>query len=111
VDVNGVLEFHRGQGLALRKHEVSETNVTLEQALPMSDVVITGVPTPSYKVDTALLKEGVVAVNFSSFPNFNEDVKMKASLYVPSVGKVTVTMLERNLCRLYDYQLEDHKKE
>ena len=106
VDVHGILEFHRGKGLALRKHEVVETErQSLDQVVPISDVVITGVPNAHYHLDTALLKEGVVAVNFSSTKNFPDNVVDKASLYVPSVGKVTVTMLERNLCRLYDYQM------
>lgn len=105
VDISGILEFHRGHGLALKRHEVSETEMKLEQVLPISDLVISGVPVKGYKVNTALLKEGVIAINFSTFPNFEEDlIKSKASLYVPSVGKVTIAMLERNLLRLFDYQ-------
>jgi methylenetetrahydrofolate dehydrogenase (NAD+) len=46
----------------------------------------------------------VVAINFSSSANFEDDIKTKASIFVPSVGKVTVAMLERNLLRLHDYQ-------
>ncbi len=107
VDVNGLLEFHRGEGLKLKKHVVSETSVTFEEALAQSDVVITGVPSPNYKVKTSLLKDGVVAINFSSFKNFQDDIKSKASIYVPSVGKVTVSMLERNLLRLQEYQLRE----
>jgi methylenetetrahydrofolate dehydrogenase (NAD+) len=72
--------------------------------LPISDVVVTGVPTPSYKVPTNLLRDGVVAINFSAFKNFEDNVKEKASIYVPAVGKVTIAMLERNLLRLYDYR-------
>jgi len=83
--------------------KVFETNITLSEALGLSDVVITGVPSPTYKVDTAKLKEGVVAINFSTHKNFNDDVKSKASIYVPTVGKVTVAMLERNLLRLQEY--------
>ncbi|KAJ3181877.1 NAD-dependent 5,10-methylenetetrahydrafolate dehydrogenase [Gaertneriomyces sp. JEL0708] len=104
VDVDGIMEFHRGEGLKLRKHEVFETSITLPEALARSDVVITGVPTSTYKVDTSLLKDGVVAINFSTAKNFNDDIKEKASIYVPSVGKVTVAMLQRNLLRLYEYQ-------
>jgi methylenetetrahydrofolate dehydrogenase (NAD+) len=107
VDVNGLLEFHRGQGIKLKKHVVAETQVTFEEALAQSDVVITGVPSASYKVNSALLKEGVVAINFSSCKNFDDDIKSRASIYVPSVGKVTVAMLERNLLRLQDYQTRD----
>lgn len=103
VDEFGILEFHRGQGIQLRKHEIFETKVTLEEALNSSDVVIGGVPSKNYKIDSSMLKEGVVAVNFSTFKNFNDDIKEKASIYVPSVGKVTVSCLQRNLLRLYDY--------
>ena len=49
------------------------------------------------------LKDGVIAVNFSTFNNMDIDVQSKASVYVGSVGKVTVAMLQRNLFRLYAY--------
>ncbi|KAI9594703.1 hypothetical protein BDF19DRAFT_423453 [Syncephalis fuscata] len=94
IDITGVQEFSRGPGISLQPDEV----------LPRCDVVITGVPVESYKVDTSILKDGVVAVNFSSYRNFSDDIKQKASLYVPSVGKVTVGMLQRNLLRLAAYQ-------
>ncbi|KAJ3092947.1 NAD-dependent 5,10-methylenetetrahydrafolate dehydrogenase [Quaeritorhiza haematococci] len=104
VDINDILEFHRGEGLRLKKHEVFETSVTLDEALAQSDVMITGVPSSSYKVPTKKLREGVVAINFSSSNNFESDIEDKASIYVPSVGKVTVAMLQRNLLRLHEYQ-------
>ncbi|KAJ3184746.1 hypothetical protein HK101_009832 [Irineochytrium annulatum] len=104
LDEHGAVEFHRGAGLQLKKHEVFESGTTMEAALAASDVVITGVPSPNFKVDTAKLKEGVVAINFSTSKNFNDDIKTKASIYVPSVGKVTVAMLLRNLLRLAEYQ-------
>ncbi|KAJ3280294.1 NAD-dependent 5,10-methylenetetrahydrafolate dehydrogenase [Blyttiomyces sp. JEL0837] len=103
-DEFGIVEFHRGEGIQLKKHDVFETKVTLDEALAASDVVITGVPSPNFKVQTSKLKEGVVAVNFSTAKNFNDDIKGKASIYVPSVGKVTVAMLLRNLLRLQEYQ-------
>ncbi|KAJ3107730.1 hypothetical protein HDU97_003400 [Phlyctochytrium planicorne] len=103
-DEFGMLEFHRGAGLKLRKHETFETATTLDEALKKSDIVITGVPSPKYKVDVSKLKEGVIAVNFSTAKNFPDEIKEKASIYVPSVGKVTVAMLIRNLLRLSAYQ-------
>ena len=85
--------------------KIFESNVSLKEALNSSDIVITGVPSKEFKVDTGLLKDGVVAINFSTFKNFNElTIKDKASIYVSSVGKVTVAMLERNLIRLCQYQ-------
>ncbi|KAJ3037808.1 hypothetical protein HDV00_001309 [Rhizophlyctis rosea] len=139
VDVTGLLEFHRGAGLKMEKHEVrgmfsfnpleqrinktlnlhitppvlqvNETTKTLDECLPISDVVITGVPSKNYRVPTEKLKEGVVAINFSTSKNFDEaEIKEKASIFVPSVGKVTVAMLERNLMRLREY-LEKEKDE
>ncbi|KAI8854667.1 hypothetical protein BC829DRAFT_379389 [Chytridium lagenaria] len=103
-DEFGMLEFHRGAGLKLKKHEAIETPKTLDEALRVSDVVITGVPSSKYKVDTTKLKEGVIAINFSTAKNFSDDIKEKASIYVPSVGKVTVAMLIRNVLRLSAYQ-------
>ena len=79
--------------------------MTIEQVLPVSDVVITGVPSKEYKVPTNLLKPGVVAINFSSEHNFDDSVKSVASCLVNSVGKATVTMLQRNLLRLRKAQL------
>ncbi|KAI9491291.1 hypothetical protein BDB00DRAFT_833832 [Zychaea mexicana] len=104
VDVNGIQLFTRGNGIKLKAHKVEDIDAKLEDVVGQSDVVITGVPTPNYKLPTSLLRDGVVAINFSSFKNFEDDVKTKASIFVPSVGKVTVAMLERNLLRLTDYQ-------
>ncbi|KAG1474643.1 hypothetical protein G6F56_000239 [Rhizopus delemar] len=104
IDINGIQLFTRGEGIHLKAHKVEDIETTVEEVIPQCDVVITGVPTPNYKLSSSLLKDGVVAINFSSFANFDEDVKSHASIFVPSVGKVTVAMLERNLLRLHDYQ-------
>ena len=90
-------------------HQVHETNLTTEDVIPMSDVVITGVPSKSYKLSNKLLRDGVIAINFSSFQNFEDSVSEKASIFVPSVGKVTIAMLQRNLLRLYNYQTTDQE--
>lgn len=63
--------------------------------------MITGVPSKEYKVETDHLKDGVIAINFSSFKNFKDDITHRASIYVPSIGKLTVSMLERNLIRCH----------
>lgn len=104
VDVNDVLEFHRGE--KQMKHYVTDTNYQLDDVLPISDVVITGVPGKAFKVPTPKLKRGVIAINFSTENNFTEDVVDKASMYIPSIGKVTIAMLQRNLLRLYDHQTQ-----
>ncbi|CAM0139491.1 unnamed protein product [Umbelopsis sp. WA50703] len=111
VDVTGIQMFTRGDGIKLQAHKVEDVDMTLEQVVPQSDVVITGVPVASYKLPSKLLKDGVIAINFSSFANFEDDVKQHASIFVPSVGKVTVAMLERNLLRLHDYQHREAAKQ
>ncbi|CAG8549878.1 5289_t:CDS:2 [Ambispora leptoticha] len=103
IDINGVEIFTRGTGLKWHMHKVQKTNLQLEEVIPQCDVVITGVPSKSYKLSTDLLRDGVVAINFSAYKNFEENVTEKASIYVPAVGKVTIAMLERNLLRLYEY--------
>ena len=116
VDVTGVQQFTRGEGIRKSRHEVVEKEGWgLEQCVPLSDVVICGVPGESFKLPTQLLREGAVCINFSTekvcgFPpepkhrltdldkkNFEVDVKDKASMYVPAIGKVTIVMLLRNL--------------
>ncbi|KAK5127078.1 hypothetical protein LTR85_008438 [Meristemomyces frigidus] len=101
VDITGVQHFSRGSGLKKQRHEVRDMEGWgLEQCLPISDVVISGVPGDAYKVPTDLIREGAVCVNFSSEKNFNPDVKQKASIYVPAIGKVTIVILMRNLLRI-----------
>ncbi|KAI9690757.1 MAG: NAD-dependent 5,10-methylenetetrahydrafolate dehydrogenase [Bogoriella megaspora] len=101
VDVTGVQIFSRGEGLRKRRHEVTEAeDFNLERCLPLSDVVISGVPGEAFKVPTQLVKSGACCVNFSSEKNFTPDIKEKASIYVPAIGKVTIVILLRNLLRI-----------
>lgn len=102
VDANNVQEVVKSKDNPSCK--VTDSSLTCTEAISSSDIVITGVPTPGYKVPTEILKPGVIAINFSTFANFESDVIEKASYFVPSVGKVTVAMLERNLLRLFNQQ-------
>ncbi|GFZ47479.1 Methylenetetrahydrofolate dehydrogenase [NAD(+)] [Saitozyma sp. JCM 24511] len=85
-------------------HVVTPTEFTLKDCLAISDVVISAVPVDSYKVPTAQLKDGCVCVNVAGEKNFEADVRERASIYVPSVGVMTIAMLQRNLLRLCGYQ-------
>ena len=67
VDVTGVQEFYRGEGIRKRKHEVvNRGGWGLDQCLLVSDVVISGVPGETFKVPANLIKDGAVCINFSS---------------------------------------------
>ncbi|GAA5963025.1 hypothetical protein JCM3765_006755 [Sporobolomyces pararoseus] len=120
VDLDGVQEFNRRKPAQSTTegeegtnkpsfhpyHTVKKSEITLEECLKISDVVIGGVPSKAYKIPTAQLKEGVVAINFSESKNFEADVKDKASIYCPGIGKATIVLLQRNLLRLRDYQVQ-----
>lgn len=100
-DINDIQVYERGDGLRYKQHKVLECTKTLEECAKMSDIIITGVPTKTYKFPTEYIKRGAIVINFSSEKNFNdEEVEQVASLYVPSIGKVTIAMLLRNLLRL-----------
>lgn len=66
VDVTGVQRFTRGEGIRRKMHHVQDATETLEDVVPRSDVVITGVPSKGYKFPVKLLKDGAVCINFSS---------------------------------------------
>ncbi|KAL6720705.1 Methylenetetrahydrofolate dehydrogenase [NAD(+)] [Lecanora helva] len=98
VDVSGVQQFTRGEGIKKQRHEsVEKEGWGLNDCLPLSDVVISGVPGESFKIPTKSLREGAVCINFSTEKNFENDVKEKASIYVSAIGKVTIVILMRNL--------------
>ncbi|CAE6537056.1 unnamed protein product [Rhizoctonia solani] len=85
------------------RHVVHPCSMSLEQCLAISDVVVSAVPSATYKVPTEWLKDGCICVNVASERNFQSDVREKASLYMPAVGKITQMMLLRNLLRLCHY--------
>ncbi|CUM64433.1 uncharacterized protein PRCAT00002037001 [Priceomyces carsonii] len=105
VDINNIQQFTRGDDLLELRHKVIDLNTneyTIENLAPQCNVIITGVPSESYKFPADLVTYGTVVINFSSNKNFNDDIKLKAGLYVPSIGKVTIAMLLRNLLRLIE---------
>jgi 5,10-methylene-tetrahydrofolate dehydrogenase/methenyl tetrahydrofolate cyclohydrolase len=67
VDVTGVQRFHRGQGLRNQQHVVEEKpEMTMDDCLAISDVVISGVPGDKFKVPVEKIRDGAVCINFSS---------------------------------------------
>lgn len=67
IDVTGIQQFSRGEGIKKKMHEVIERdNMDLADCLKVSDVVISGVPGEAFALPTAHLKEGAVCVNFST---------------------------------------------
>lgn len=86
------------------RHVVHPSPLSLQECLAISDVVISAVPSASYKVKTEWLKDGCICLNVAADKNFEKDVRDKAAIYIPAVGKVTILMLLRNLLRLQEYR-------
>lgn len=67
VDITNVQQFTRGQGIKKQRHEVVDLEGwTLADCVPLSDVVICGVPGQSFKLPVNLLINGAVCINFST---------------------------------------------
>lgn len=61
------------------RHIVASCALSLHECLALSDAVISAVPSATYKVPTAHLKDGCICVNISGDKNFEADVREKAS--------------------------------
>lgn len=94
-DLNGPFRFE--QAVA------HETDITRAEALQSADIVITGVPGNSFDpIRPAEISKETVCINFSSSPNFSEDIPGHARIFVPRVGPMTVAIGMRNILRLYE---------
>jgi 5,10-methylene-tetrahydrofolate dehydrogenase/methenyl tetrahydrofolate cyclohydrolase len=83
-------------------HEVRESSIDRRAALAAADVVITGVPSRSFElIGPSEIKRGAICLSFSTAKNFTDDIALAASVYIPRVGPMTVTMALRNTLRLY----------
>uniref|UniRef100_A0A7S3LJ10 Methenyltetrahydrofolate cyclohydrolase n=1 Tax=Aplanochytrium stocchinoi TaxID=215587 RepID=A0A7S3LJ10_9STRA len=88
----------------LKRGKMIETKKDVETACRGSQVIVTGVPTKSFKLNVDWVQPGTVVVNVSHFKNVDEKelLKIPGVKYIPLIGKVTVAMLERNLIRLVE---------
>jgi len=105
VDIESIYLMRRGKMF-------STDGVDVEKACRQSKVIVLGVPTEKYKLPTEWVSPGTAVLNVSHFKNVSEEelLKIDGVQYVPLVGKVTVSMLERNLVRLINnYHLPDSK--
>lgn len=98
VDIDSMHLFRRG------RLEILPQDMSFEDAVRASDIVIMGVPSEKYKVDHNLIKEGAVVINVATQKNIDEKALLATRpgvRYMGQIGKVTVAMLERNLLRLH----------
>ena len=99
-DVDGARLFVPSDGS--EPHRTQHIEITRADALARADVVVTGVPSRKFSlVRAAEIREGAICLNFSTLRNFDDDVLSRASVFVPRVGPMTVTMALRNTLRLF----------
>jgi methylenetetrahydrofolate dehydrogenase (NADP+)/methenyltetrahydrofolate cyclohydrolase len=99
-DVDGPLLFVPGEGRGA--HDVRTTSISRADALARADIVITGVPSRAFPlIGPSEIRDDAVCLNFSTLKNFQDDVLERASVFVPRVGPMTVTMALRNTLRLF----------
>ena len=98
-----VYSFDAYGPLCFVEAEACETDISREEALVTSDIVITGVPGDSFDlVQADEISQAAVCINFSSSENFSPGIEKKARMFVPRVGPMTVAMCMRNALRLYE---------
>ena len=95
--------FDENGPLTFKEAKAFESSITRAEALAASDIVITGVPSKKFeKVRVDEIKPDTVCVNFSSIPNFDDDINTHTEIYIPRVGPMTVAMCMRNTVRLFN---------
>lgn len=93
-DIDGVLE--------ITNTEAKETNISRQEALKQSEIVITGVPNKNFeKISKHEVKQNIVALNFSTIQNFTKEAIEYVDIYIPRVGPLTIAMCIKNSLRLY----------
>lgn len=87
VDIDSIQEYTKRPTAPASKekhkyhtaHIVHPSNLSLQECLALSDVVISAVPSPTYKIKTEELKMGCICVNVASEKNFETNVRERVS--------------------------------
>ena len=101
VDIDSIVQFSEGG----RTQRCKESEITLEDCVRQSSVVVSAVPNDKFHIPVAWLQENTTVVNVAREKNINEDdlrnTDTPGILYIPQVGQVTVALLEHNLIQLH----------
>ncbi|KAL7531856.1 hypothetical protein ACHAXR_008578 [Thalassiosira sp. AJA248-18] len=105
INIDSILQF-LPNGKVRREHATT----TVEQCVRKSSVIVSGVPSNSFKVPTDWIPENATVINVAAESNFEEEKlsdMAEGVTYVPHVGRVTVAALEYNLMCLHkNYHLK-----
>jgi methylenetetrahydrofolate dehydrogenase (NAD+) len=100
-DIDSIVLFSEGG----RTERCKASEMSLEDCVRQSSVVVTAVPNHKFHIPVEWLQEHSTVVNVAREKNVNEDdirsTDTPGILYIPQVGQVTVALLEHNLVQLH----------
>jgi len=101
VDIESILMFSEGG----RTQRCKESEMSIEDCVRQSSVVVSAVPNDSFHIPVEWLQENTTVLNVAREKNIDEDdirrTETPGILYIPQVGQVTVALLEHNLVQLH----------
>jgi methylenetetrahydrofolate dehydrogenase (NAD+) len=98
-DINGthILQRHDPSKLGFCTRSIIPSSVhDPETYYSMSDIIISAVPSDTFKIPTSTIKPGAICINIAGQNNFQDDVKSRASGFALRVGGITTLMLQLN---------------
>jgi methylenetetrahydrofolate dehydrogenase (NAD+) len=86
-----------------KKMRRTNNSIDIKSCIKRANVVVTAVPSSTFKVPTAWIQPDTTVINVASEPNIDEEElsNVPGVIYVPQIGKVTVALLEYNLMLLH----------
>jgi methylenetetrahydrofolate dehydrogenase (NAD+) len=99
VDADGIVLIKPG-GTMDRCFRVE---ASVQACVEKSSVIVTGVPSSTYRIPAQWIQPNSTIINVSSEANVDESElrKIQGVQYISAVGKVTVALLEHNLVQLH----------
>ena len=99
VDADGIVLIKPG-GTMDRCFRV---DASVQACVEKSSVIVTGVPSSTYRIPAQWIQPNSTIINVSSEANVDESElrKIQGVQYISAVGKVTVALLEHNLVQLH----------
>lgn len=81
-------------------HKSVPCTAPLAALTSISDVILSAVPSRSFKISTSSIRPGAVCVNIATGNNFDDDVRDRAGVWVGRIGEVTRWVLLMNALTL-----------
>jgi methylenetetrahydrofolate dehydrogenase (NAD+) len=102
VDETSIIQFQTGG--SMRR---CSSDLTLNDCLRQSSVVVTAVPSENFQLDCDAIANHTTVIDVSEHSNVDHGqlLRKRGIRLIPNIGKVTVAALEHNLIRLHRQQI------